>query len=261
MTKLTICSWNVNGLRAAVRTGDFQGWLASTSPDIAGLQEVKALPEQIEASLWEPAGYACHWHAAERAGYSGALLLTKVAPLAVRTGIGIDDFDREGRMIEADFPGFTLITCYFPNAGNKAIRLDFKLNFYALFLEHIKALRSAGKSVMFMGDLNVAHTEMDVARPEEALKGTGFLPVEREWLDRIAAAGFVDTFRHLNPDARDVYSYWDAWRERRARNVGWRIDYVFVSSDLLPCVKRAFIENAVMGSDHCPVGIELELPA
>jgi len=260
MPKLTICSWNVNGLRAAVRTADFQGWLAGTSPDIAGLQEVKALPEQVEAALWEQHGYACHWHSAARAGYSGALLLTKMSPQAVRTGIGIDDFDREGRMIEADFPWFTLITCYFPNAGNKAVRLDFKLHFYSVFLEHIKALRAAGRPVIFMGDLNVAHTEHDVARPQEALKGTGFLPVEREWLDRFHEAGFVDTFRRLNPDARDAYSYWDAWRERRARNVGWRIDYVFVSEDLLPAVKHAFIQADVMGSDHCPVGIELEVP-
>jgi exodeoxyribonuclease III len=260
MANLTICSWNVNGLRAAVRTGDFQGWLSTTSPDIVGLQEVKALPAQVEAALWEDEGYHCHWHSAERAGYSGALLLTKVPPLSVRTGIGIEEFDREGRMIEADFPHFTLITCYFPNAGNKAVRLDFKLSFYAAFLDHIKALRAAGRPVIFMGDLNVAHTEADVARPDEALKGTGFLPVEREWLDRIVDAGFVDTFRYLHPDARDVYSYWDAWRERRARNVGWRIDYVFVSDDLLPNLRRAFVENAVMGSDHCPVGIEVEVP-
>ena len=260
MTTLTIASWNVNGLRASVRTGDFQGWLANSAPDIAGLQEVKAQPGQVDETTWRDLGYDGSWHPAERAGYSGALLLWKTPPITVRSGIGVEEFDREGRVIEADFPGFTLITAYFPNAGRKeASRLDFKFDFYAKFLEHVDGLRAAGKSVVFVGDLNVAHTEIDLARPAEALKGTGFLPEERAWIDRIIEHGYVDTFRTLNPDARDAYSYWDAWRDRRARNVGWRIDYVFVSDDLLPRVKRAYIEPSVMGSDHCPVGIELDV--
>jgi exodeoxyribonuclease-3 len=260
MTTLTIASWNVNGLRASVRTGDFQGWLANSAPDIAGLQEVKAQPGQVDEATWRDLGYDSCWHPAERPGYSGALLLWKTPPLAVRPGIGVDEFDREGRVIEADFPGFTLITAYFPNAGRKeASRLGFKFDFYAKFLEHADGLRAAGKAVVFMGDLNVAHTEIDLARPAEALKGSGFLPEERAWIDRIIEHGYVDTFRALNPDAHDAYSYWDAWRDRRARNVGWRIDYVFVSEDLVPRVKRAYIEPSVMGSDHCPVGIELDV--
>ena len=204
-------------------------------------------------------GYRCWWHPALKAGYSGALLLSKVEPLDVRLGMGIDRFDEEGRVIEADFPGFTLITTYYPNAGRGDDRLRFKLDFYAAFLARLDELRADGRGLVFMGDFNIAHTEIDLARPAEAAKGTGFLPVEREWITRIIEAGYADTFRELHPDARDQYSYWDAWRERRARNIGWRIDYVFVSSELMPRVRSAFIQQEVMGSDHCPVGIELEL--
>ena len=150
-----------------------------------------------------------------------------------------------------------LLTSYFPNAGRKLARLDFKLAYYEAFLERIVALREAGRSVVFMGDLNVAHGEIDVARPNP--KETGFLPVEREWADRVVASGFVDTFRALHPDEADAYSYWDPWRQRRERNIGWRIDYVFVSEDLAPAVQSAFIEREQLGSDHCPVGIELDL--
>jgi len=204
-------------------------------------------------------GYRCWWHPALKAGYSGALLLSKVEPLDVRLGMGIDRFDEEGRVIEADFPGFTLITTYYPNAGRGDDRLRFKLDFYAAFLARLDELRADGRGLVFMGDFNIAHTEIDLARPAEAAKGTGFLPVEREWITRIIEAGYADTFRELHPDARDQYSYWDAWRERRARNIGWRIDYVFVSRELLPRVRGAFIQQEVMGSDHCPVGIDLEI--
>jgi exodeoxyribonuclease-3 len=257
MAAIKICSWNINGMRATVKTGDFQSWLASSAPDIIGLQEVKAAPDQVVPALWEPLGYTAYWHPAERSGYSGALLLTKVAPLAVRVGIGVPEFDIEGRLIEAEFPGFTLFTVYFPNGG-KGDRLPFKLRFFETFLARADAVRATEKSVVFMGDVNIAHREIDVARPDGAKKGTGFLPEERAWIDRFADHGYVDTFRALHPAVEGAYSYWDAWRERRARNVGWRIDYVFVSEELRPRVTSAFIESDVMGSDHCPVGIELE---
>ena len=257
---MQICSWNVNGLRATLKSGDLQAWLADKQPDIVGLQEVKAAPEQVDASAWRELGYQEFWHPAERAGYSGALLLYREPPEAIRAGIGIPEFDAEGRVIEADFPAFTLITAYFPNGGKKdSGRLEFKLSFYAAFLARANAIRAAGRGVVFMGDLNTAHTEIDVARPDEAIKGTGFLPEERAWLDRYLAEGYIDTFRSLNPGTRDAYSYWDAWRDRRARNVGWRIDYVMVSDDLRPRLRRAFIESSVMSSDHCPVGIELDV--
>ena len=257
MATLRICSWNVNGLRATLRSGAFPAWLEETAPDIAGLQEVKARPEQVKDQPWLEAGYDTTWHPAEEAGYSGALLLTKRQPEALRLGLETPDFEREGRVIEADYGDFVLLTSYFPNAGRKLARLDFKLAYYEAFLERVVALRDEGRSVVFMGDLNVAHGEIDVARPNE--KETGFLPVEREWVDRVIESGFVDTFRALHPDQADAYSYWDPWRERRKRNIGWRIDYVFVSEDLLPSVRSAFIEGEQLGSDHCPVGIELDL--
>ena len=252
-----ICSWNVNGLRAALRTGEFQAWLEGSAPDIAGLQEVKARPEQVDEHPWLDTGYEATWHPGEEAGYSGALLLSKRTPASLTLGLETPEFEREGRVIEADFGEFVLLTSYFPNAGRKLARLDFKLAYYETFLERVVALREAGRSVVFMGDLNVAHGEIDVARPNP--KETGFLPVEREWVDRVVASGFVDTFRALHPDEADAFSYWDPWRQRRERNIGWRIDYVFVSEDLAPAVRSAFIEREQLGSDHCPVGIELDL--
>lgn len=258
MTSLTICSWNVNGLRATIKGGFLAGWLAATRPDIVGMQEVKATPAQVDESTWAPLGYTSTWHIAERAGYSGALLLSIPQPERVRAGLGIPGFDSEGRLIEAEYEDFTLLTSYFPNAGRGVERMAYKHEYFAAFLARCDSLRAEGRPVIFMGDLNVAHTEIDLARPDEALKGTGFLPEERAWIDRFIEHGYVDTFRALHPDARDAYSYWDAWRERRARNIGWRIDYVFVSEDLRPRVKRAFIQPEIMGSDHCPVGIELE---
>ena len=257
MATLRICSWNVNGLRASLSSGTFPTWLDESAPDIAGLQEVKARPEQVEEHPWLGAGYEAAWHPAEKSGYSGALLLTKRAPTSLRLGLETPEFEREGRVVEADFGEFVLLTSYFPNAGRKLARLDFKLAYYEAFLERIVTLREAGRSIVFMGDLNVAHAEMDVARPNE--KETGFLPVEREWVDRVIASGFVDTFRALHPDQAEAYSQWDPWRQRRERNIGWRIDYVFVSEDLLPAVRSAFIEREALGSDHCPVGIELDL--
>lgn len=251
-----IQSWNVNGIRASVKSGHFQAWLESSAPDIAGIQEAKATPAQVE-DVWSDRGYQAFWHPAQRAGYSGALLLTRTPPNTVTLGIGIERFDDEGRVIQADYDDFTVITAYFPNAGRGEDRMLYKLDFFHAFLEHCNALRAAGKSVIFMGDLNVAHNEIDLARPEEALKGTGFLPIEREQVDAIIEHGYVDTFRALHPDTRDAYTFWDPWRDRRARNIGWRIDYVFVSEDLSHRVTDAFIEPDVMSSDHCPVGIEL----
>lgn len=257
---LTICSWNVNGLRAVLRTGHLRGWLERDLPDIVGMQEVKATPEQVDPSAWRELGYQEAWHPASRPGYSGALLLYRPTLDAVRAGLGVEDIDVEGRVIEADLGRLTLLTAYFPNGGKKGDRLPFKYSFYGAFLARVNAIRAEGRSVLFMGDLNVAHLDFDVARPDEAIKGTGFLPEERAWLDRLTAEDYVDTFRVLQPDLREAYTYWEPWRDRRARNIGWRIDYVWASRDLLPLLKRAFIVSDVMGSDHCPVGVELDLP-
>lgn len=253
-----IASWNINGIRASLKSGHFQEWLDSTSPDVVGIQEAKATPAQVE-DFWSERGYQAFWHPAQRAGYSGALLLTRLDPCSVVLGLGVDQFDVEGRVIQAEFDGFTVLTAYFPNAGRGEDRLRYKLEFYDAFLDHCNALRAAGQEVVFMGDLNVAHHEIDVARPEEALKGTGFLPIERECVDKIIEHGYVDTFRAQHPGQPDAYTYWEPWRGRRQRNIGWRIDYVFVSPALAPRVSDAFIEPHVMSSDHCPVGIELDV--
>jgi len=260
VSTINICSWNVNGLRATIKSGNLQHWLETTSPAIVGIQEAKATPEQVPDEPWTSLGYRSWWHPAQRAGYSGAILLSKEEPLDVRIGLGLEVFDSEGRVIQADFPEYTVITAYFPNAGRGDDRLQYKLEFYEAFLAHMDHLVQQGREVVFMGDFNVAHNEIDLARPDEAMKGTGFLDVERAWITKIIDSGYVDTFRKMHPDQRDAYSYWDAWRDRRARNIGWRIDYVFVSPGLFPNVKRAFIQSEIMGSDHCPVGIELELP-
>ena len=259
MPSFTITSWNVNGIRASMKTGHFQEWLTETAPDIAGFQEVKAKPDQVDDKPWLGGGYSESWNPAEKAGYSGALLISKQAPDRVSHGLGIDEFDGEGRLIEADFGDLTVITCYFPNGGRKLDRLDFKLGFYDAFFDHVNRLRDAGREVVFMGDMNVAHREVDIERPDENRSQTGFLEVERAWVDRLLEEGWVDTFRSLNPDAKGAYTYWDAWRDRRARNIGWRIDYVFADQALMPRVKRAFIQSDVMSSDHCPVGIDLEI--
>lgn len=257
---VTICSWNVNGLRATLKTGDLQAWLARDRPDILGMQEVKATPDQVDEATWRELGYEATWHTADRPGYSTALLLTRIGLANIRTGIGDAEFDSEGRVIQADLGDVTLLTAYFPNGGNKAVRLDYKFRFNAAFLRTVADLAASGREVLFMGDMNVAHGEIDVARPAEAIKGVGFRPDEREWFDRFVAAGFVDTFRALHPGVTDAYTYWEPWRERRQRNIGWRIDYVMVTPGLLPRVRRAFMCPDVMGSDHCPVGVELELP-
>jgi exodeoxyribonuclease-3 len=258
---MRISSWNVNGIRHAIGTGDLGSWLQSSAPDIAGFQEIKASPEQCDLRPWLDLGYHEWWHPAERTGYSGILLLAKTKPDDLRIGLDIEDYDREGRVIEATFGKLSVLTAYFPNGQKKNVRVPFKLAFIEAFFGRVEALRAMGQSVVFMGDLNVAHTDDDIERPAEAAGNTGVLPEERAWLDRFVAAGYVDSFRHLNPDSLQSYTFWDPWRDRRARNIGWRIDYVFVSGDLLPRLRAAFTEPTIMGSDHCPVGIDLDLPA
>ena len=257
---MLICSWNINGLRATIKGGQLRQWLETSAPDVVGMQEVKATPDQVDETHWTDLGYRSWWHPAEKAGYSGALLLARRQPERVQAGIGIAEFDREGRVIEADFGDLTVISAYFPNSGRGADRLEYKVQFCQAMLDRANALRESGRNVAFMGDLNIAHKEIDIARPGENLKSAGYLPEERAWMDCFIAEGYVDSFRALHPDTTGAYTYWDAWRERRSRNIGWRIDYVMVDAGLLPRLKRAFIHAEVMGSDHCPVGIELDYP-
>lgn len=251
---MKIISWNVNGIRAVLKKG-FAEWFAEEQPDILCLQETKARPEQVELPL-EFAGYHQYWNSADKPGYSGTLILTKVKPINVLNGMGIDEHDREGRVITAEYADYFLVTVYTPNAQNGLARLDYRLQWDHDFLAYVKDLEKT-KPVIFCGDLNVAHQEIDLARPKSNHKNPGFSPQERESFDNIVAANFTDTFRHFQPDTTEAYSWWSYRAGARARNVGWRIDYFCVSNSLTDSLKNAWILSEVLGSDHCPVAIEL----
>lgn len=253
---MKILSWNVNGIRAADKKGLFD-WFKKETPDILCLQEIKATPEQVPLYLRNPPGYYTFWNPAERKGYSGVVTFTKEKPTDVKKGFGIEKFDKEGRILITEFPSFTLFNIYFPNGKKDQERLDYKLDFYNTFLAYADNLKVKGKNIVVCGDFNTAHKEIDLARPKENEHVSGFLPVERAWLDTFVDHGYVDTFRHFNKQP-DQYSWWDFKTQARERNVGWRIDYFFVNREFLLQVKKAFILQEVMGSDHCPVGIEIE---
>lgn len=253
---LNLYSWNVNGLRAAHKKG-FLDWLTAARPDILCLQETKCSPDQLDDSLRRPPGYQSYWASAEKKGYSGVALYTQREPRDVQIGLGIPEFDREGRTIVADYGDFVLLNAYFPNGGRDLSRVPFKLAYYDAFLDYCNSLQAAGRSVIFCGDVNTAHRETDLARPRQNRKSTGFLPEERAWIDKVIANGYVDAFRTLHPDRVDAYSWWTYISNARARNVGWRIDYFFVSQDLMSRVAAAEIHPDVHGSDHCPVSLSL----
>ena len=250
-----LISWNVNGIRAAAKK-NFFSWLASASPDILCLQEVKAQVEQLSEEILHPDGYETFWNSAEKKGYSGVATFLKQSPKSTIINFGDPHLDNEGRIILTHYEEFLLFNVYFPNGGRSEERLSYKLQFYKKFLKLIEGYRQKGHSIIFCGDVNTAHTEMDLARPKENEDNSGFMPIEREWLDKVVALGYVDTFR-LFHDGNGHYTWWDQKTFSRDRNIGWRIDYFFVSPDLTDKVKNAFILSDVFGSDHCPVAIEL----
>lgn len=251
---MKLLSWNVNGVRAAVKKGAREA-LDIINADIVCLQEIKAKPEQMPAELMAWPGYTPFICSAERPGYSGVAVFAKQEPYAVAYGLGEERFDREGRTLILDYESFRLINCYFPNGGSGPERLQFKLDFYEAMLDY--AQRSE-KPLIVCGDVNTAHREIDLARPKENQTVSGFLPEERAWIDRFLAAGFLDSFRLFHTEG-EQYSWWDMKTRARARNVGWRIDYFFVSEALRPRLTDAYLLPAVMGSDHCPVLLEAEL--
>jgi exodeoxyribonuclease-3 len=251
-----LLSWNVNGIRAVKGKG-FLDWLRKEAPDILCLQETKARPDQLDEDLKEPPGYHTWWNYPERKGYSGVAIFAKEEPNDIRYDFGGSGLELEGRVIIAEYSGFTLMNIYFPNGKSGPERLQYKINFYDAFLQYADTLKSSGKSLVICGDVNTAHKEIDLARPKENSKVSGFLPEERAWIDKFVAHGYTDTFRHFNQEP-DQYTWWDLKSRARERNVGWRIDYFFVSEDLLPSVTGAFIMPDVMGSDHCPIGITLK---
>ena len=258
--KMNIYSWNVNGLRSALKKG-FMDWFAATKPDILCLQEVRAEKDQIPEEVANPEGYFSYWNPCRRKkGYSGAGIYTQIEPDRVNYGFDIEKFDEEGRVIQLVFPDWVLNSIYFPNGGQGDDRLDYKLRFYDAFLENCKRWVADGKHVVTVGDYNTCHKEIDIARPKENADVSGFLPIERAWMDKYVENGFVDSFRKLHPDERDRYSWWSNRFGARKRNVGWRIDYAFVDEDLVPNIVSADIHHDVMGSDHCPISIELEPP-
>jgi exodeoxyribonuclease-3 len=256
---ITLLSWNVNGARAAHKKG-LLDWLTQSTPDILCLQETRADETELPAELAQPSGYYGFWNASrKKRGYSGTALLTKTKPLDVQLGLGIEKFDEEGRTIIARYPTFTLINCYFPNGSRDHSRVPFKLDFYDAFLEKCEQLRAQGQPVVFCGDVNTAHKEIDLAHPQTNQNTTGFLPEERAWMEQVVQAGYVDTFRNLHPNLAGQYTWWSMPTKARERNIGWRIDYFFVARELLDRVTDAFILPEVMGSDHCPVGLRLRM--
>ncbi len=253
---MRILSWNVNGIRAADKKG-FYNWFKKDQPDILCLQEIKAMEEQFPPHLRNTPNYNVYVRSAERKGYSGVATYTKEKPIDVKTGFGIEKFDDEGRILITEYPGFVLFNIYFPNGKRDQERLDYKLDFYDTFLAYADNLKAEGKNIVVCGDFNTAHKEIDLARPKENEKISGFLPIERAWIDTFIDHGYVDTFRHFNKEPGQ-YSWWDMKTKARERNVGWRIDYFFVNKEFISKVKNAFIMKDVMGSDHCPVGIEIK---
>ena len=252
-----IISWNVNGLRAVAKHDKWVPFLQTAKPDIFFLQETKASPEQLPEEVREPGGFSSFFSSSQvRKGYSGVALYSKQEPLSVLYGMGIREFDIEGRIIAGEYEDFWLIGVYFPNGGKGPERLAYKLRFYDAFLLFVQKLRKS-KPVIFCGDVNTAHEEIDLARPKENENNTGFLPEERAWIDEVINAGYVDTFRHLHPNQSGAYSYWDMRMRARDSNIGWRLDYFFASNEIASRIKTAHIYTGVYGSDHAPIAITL----
>jgi exodeoxyribonuclease III len=251
---MKLISWNVNGLRSVLRK-NFLEYLAEEAPDILCLQETRAAPHEVE-QLW-PADYTTYWNMAEKKGYSGTAIFTRTRPRRITTGLGLAAHDREGRVLTAEFDHFHLVNVYVPNSQRELTRLAYRQRWDRDFLRYLKGL-DRRKPVIFCGDLNVAHTEIDLANPKANAHNHGFTPEERAGFRAFVRAGFLDTFREFEKGGGH-YTWWSVMHGARARNVGWRIDYFLISAALRPRLTGAFIRPQVLGSDHCPVGIEIEL--
>jgi exodeoxyribonuclease-3 len=243
--------WNINGIRAAWKKG-LPGWFSGEAPEILCLQETKANPAQLDYEILHFEDYEVHWATAEKKGYSGVAVYTRLKPQQVKVGLGNPYFDVEGRVLEMDFGEFVLFNVYFPNGGRGPERVKYKLDFYGELFNRAEFIRQSNKNLIICGDYNTAHKEIDLARPKENQKTSGFLPEERAWIDKIVNLGYVDTFREFNQQP-DWYTYWDQITRARLRNVGWRIDYFFTSKEARPAVTHATIHMNIEGSDHCPI--------
>jgi exodeoxyribonuclease-3 len=253
---MKIISYNVNGIRAALKKG-FIEWLQAANPDVICIQETKAHKDQLDLSLFENAGYPYHyWFSAQKKGYSSVAVLSKIKPNNVEYGTGIESMDFEGRNLRLDFDNLSVMSLYLPSGTNDD-RLDFKLNYMAEFQEYVKELTKKIPNIVISGDYNICHTEIDIHNPKQNANTSGFLPVEREWLGQFIDSGFVDSFRHLNKEAHN-YSWWSYRANARNNNKGWRIDYHMVSEPLKNRIKRAYILPEAKHSDHCPIVVEIE---
>lgn len=254
---VNIFSWNVNGIRAIQNKG-FMKWFENHGGDIICLQETKAQPEQIEDSLKNISGFKSHWFSAQKKGYSSVALYSKIDPFNVKHGFDNPLYDCEGRVIIAEYEKFVLANVYFPNGGRGPERVKYKLDFYDELFFYLEKNYRDRKGVIVVGDFNTAHKEIDIAQPQKYARSTGFLPEEREWIDRLINLGYVDVFRKFNQQPNH-YTYWDQVTFARDRNEGWRIDYFMVSNDIVDNVKEAKIFPEVLGSDHCPISITMEI--
>jgi exodeoxyribonuclease III len=253
---MRIYSWNVNGLRA-ISKKNFFSWIDEEKPDILCIQETKLQENNLNEKLKNIPGYYSYFSFAQKKGYSGVSVYSKLKPISVKTSLGIPKFDAEGRVLILEFDFFTILNIYFPNGQMNEERLNFKLEFYDAILDFCNNLVAEGKKLIICGDYNTAHTEIDIKNAKANSKRSGFLPVERAWIDKFIENKYTDTYRYINPNKIE-YSWWSYRFKARERNAGWRIDYHFVSNNLLPYVKDAKILTDVMGSDHCPIMVNIE---
>ena len=256
-TNFKILCWNINGIRAAWKKG-LGDYIINEQPDALCLQETKAHPDQLDDEIKNVAGYASYFNPAEKKGYSGVAIYTKHEPLNVVNGFGNPLFDSEGRSIEMEFDKFILYCVYFPNGGRGPERIKYKLDFYNELFKRTEFMRKRKKNIIICGDFNTAHKEIDIARPKENANTSGFLEIERAWIDKIISLNYIDVFREYNKEPQQ-YTYWDQITRARERNVGWRIDYYMTTKEARSLVTNATIHADVMGSDHCPIGLELGL--
>ncbi len=254
---IKLVSWNVNGIRAVSKKEEFWNWFENTEADIINFQEVRADKEKIPKKLLNVEGFINHFNEAEKKGYSGVGTYTKIEPDNVTLGLGIEELDKEGRVLRIEYPDFTLFNIYFPNSGMEAKRLDYKIAFCDALLDIVVDLKNSGKNVVITGDYNIAHHPIDVYNPANCEGKSGYLPEERDWLDRLEEAGFIDTFR-LFDEGENNFTWWSYRTKARERNAGWRLDYFYVNEEIKDKVKSASILDQVFGSDHCPVTLELE---
>ena len=254
---MRIISANLNGIRSAATKGFFD-WLPTQRADVVCVQELKAQAADLKTELIQCDGLTGAFHYAEKKGYSGVGVYTRKSPQRIVEGLGVPEFDAEGRYIEADYGNLAVISLYQPSGSSGDERQQAKFRFMDVFFPHLQALIKSGREIVICGDWNIAHKEADLKNWKSNQKNSGFLPEERAWIDEVVGAGYIDSFRHLHPHTKDAYTYWDMKTGARARNVGWRIDYFFISPDLLPRVKRATMMTDFSGSDHCPIVLELK---